>query len=160
MTLTGTEAMTRSLNRLALAALAVAAAGLAACETTPPEGGVRIDQQNNIRPELNSVRVLDTTLGRYVGPKFKVDSVLDVEGAYVSTGPTGFKKITVQIRNKTNVALPLEVRASWYDTAGVPSDSAQSWTKLFAQPQSMVTFEQGSTRLNSAQYYVEVRGAQ
>jgi hypothetical protein len=158
--MTGTEAMTRSLQRLALAALAVAATGLAACETTPPEGGVRIDQQNNIRPELNSVRVLDTTLGRYVGPKFKVDSVLDVEGAYVSTGPTGFKKITVQIRNKTNVALPLEVRASWYDAAGVPSDSAQSWTKLFAQPQSMVTFEQGSTRLNSAQYYVEVRGAQ
>ena len=143
-----------------LAAVAALGAGLTACETTPPEGGVRIDQQNNIRPELNSVRVIDGTLARYVGSKSKVDSLLDTEGAYVSTGPTGFKQITVQIRNKTNVMLPLEVRASWYDQNGVPTDSAQSWTKLFAAPQAIVTFQQGSARLNSAQYYVEIRGAQ
>jgi hypothetical protein len=42
----------------------------------------------------------------------------------------------------------------------MPSDPAQSWSRYFVQPQSMVTFEQSSTRLNSAQYYVEVRGAQ
>ena len=151
--------MTLRFKHLALAGSLAVLAGLAGCATAP-EGGVRIDQQNNIRPELNSVRVLDGTLAKYVGTKGKVDSLLDVEGTYVSTGPTGFKKITVQIRNKTKVALPLEVRASWYDAAGVPTDQAQSWTRLFAQPQSMVTFEQGSTRLNSAQYYVEVRGAQ
>lgn len=151
--------MTPNFKRLTLVAALAVAAGLTAC-ATPPEGGVRIDQQNNIRPDLNSVRVLDGTLAKYVGTKNKVDSLLDVEGAYVSTGPTGFKKITVQIRNKSKVALPLEVRASWYDQSGVPTDSAQSWTRLFAQPMSMVTFEQGSTRLNSAQYYVEVRGAQ
>lgn len=153
--------MTTLRKHLAIACAAAAlAAGLSACETTPPEGGVRIDQQNNIRPELNSVRVIDGTLARYVGAKFKVDSLLDTEGAYVSTGPTGFKKITVQIRNKTNVALPLQARASWYDAAGVPTDGAQSWTSLFVQPNAMVTFEQSSARLNSAQYYVEIRGAQ
>lgn len=142
-----------------VAATAALGLGLAACETTPPEGGVRIDQQNNIRPELNSVRVIDNTLAKYVGRKFKVDSLLDTEGAYVSTGPTGFKKITVQIRNKTNVALPLQARASWYDQNGVPTDGAQAWTSLFVQPNAMVTFEQNSARLNSAQYYVEIRGA-
>jgi hypothetical protein len=153
---------TKLFKRLSiLAAAAAAAAGLAACETPAPEGGVRIDNQNDVRPTLNTVRVIDNTLARYKNlSKTKVDSLLDVEGAYVSTGPTGFKKITVQIRNKTDVAIPLEVRASWYDTAGVPTDQAQSWTRLFAQPQAMVTFEQSSTRLNSAQYYVEVRGAQ
>ena len=56
--------------------------------------------------------------------------------------------------------LPLEVRVSWYDQNGVPTDGAQSWTRLFAQPQAMVTFQQSSARLNSAQYYVEIRGAQ
>ncbi|WP_304168988.1 hypothetical protein [Phenylobacterium aquaticum] len=152
----------KPLKRLSiLAAVVAATAGLAACETPSPEGGVRIDNQNDLRPTLNTVRVIDATLARYKNmSKTKVDSLLDVEGAYVSTGPTGFKKITVQIRNKTDVALPLEVRASWYDANGVPTDQAQSWTRLFAQPQAMVTFEQGSTRLNSAQYYVEVRGAQ
>ena len=103
--------------------------------------------------------MIDNTLAKYVGRKFKVDSLLDTEGAYVSIGPTGFKKITVQIRNKTNVALPLQVRASWYDQNGVPTDGAQAWTSLFVQPNAMVTFEQNSARLNSAQYYVELRGA-
>ena len=147
-----------SRHLIILATASLLTAGLAGCATAP-EGGVRIDQQNNIRPELNSVRVIDGTLARYVGAKFKVDSLLDTEGAYVSTGPTGFKKITVQIRNKTNVALPLQVRASWYDQNGVPTDGAQAWTSLFVQPNAMVTFEQNSARLNSAQYYVEIRGA-
>lgn len=145
----------------AAAALGLAAAALAACETTPaPEGGVRIDQQNNIRPALNSVRVIDGSLARYVGANYKVDSALDVEGTYVTQGPTGLPKVTVQIRNKTNYAIPLEVRASWFDVGGAPTDAAASWTKLFAQPQAMVTFESSSIKGTSAQYYVEVRGAQ
>jgi Protein of unknown function (DUF1425) len=144
---------------LSVTALALAAS-LAGCATPPPEGGVRIDQQNNERPALNSVRVLDGTLARYVGRNNKVDSLFDVEGTYVSTGPTGFKKVTSQIRNKSSVPIPIEVRASWYDAGGVPTDSAQSWTRFFVQPQAMVTFEQSSSRLNSAQYYIEIRGAQ
>lgn len=144
---------------LAAAGLAIAV-GLAGCETPAPEGGVRIDQQNNERPALNSVRVIDDSLAAYVGRKNKVDSALDVEGAYVSRTQTGFSKITVQIRNKTQTPIPLEARVSWYDVNGVPVDSATSWTKLFAQPQSMVTFEQISIKQSSAQYYVEIRGAQ
>lgn len=145
----------------AVAALTIAAAALAACETTPaPEGGVRIDQQNNVRPALNSVRVIDGSLARYIGQNYKVDSALDVEGTYVTPGPTGLPKLTVQLRNKTNYAIPLEVRASWFDANGAPTDAAASWTKLFAQPQAMVTFETSSIKPASAQYYVEVRGAQ
>jgi len=153
--------MTKSFPIRRLLLVVAAAASLAGCATTePPEGGVRIDQQNDVHPTLNSVRVIDDSLARYVGSKYKVKSVLDVEGVYVSATPTGFRKVTVQIRNKTDVAIPLEVRASWFDAAGVPTDAAQSWTRLFAQPQSMVTFEQVSARTTSAQYYVEVRGAQ
>lgn len=143
------------------AATVTALIALAGCATTEgPEGGVRIDQQNNVRPTLNSVRVIDGSLARYVGRDYKVDSALDVEGTYVSQGPTGLPKLTVQIRNKTKYAIPLEVRASWFDANGVPTDAAASWTKLFAQPQAMVTFETSSLKQNSAQYYVEVRGAQ
>lgn len=142
-------------------ALAAAFLGLAACATdTAPEGGVRIDGQNQVSPALNSVRVIDKSLAAYIGPGARVDSALDVEGTYVATTPTGFKKVTVQLRNKSKVALPLEARTSWFDAAGVPTDAAQSWTRLFLQPQSMVTYEQSSAKLNSAQYYVEVRGAQ
>ncbi|MFC3071385.1 putative periplasmic lipoprotein [Phenylobacterium soli] len=134
---------------------------LAACATPEaPEGGVRIDQQNDIHPALNSVRVIDAGLARYAGARHEVKSVLDVEGVYLSTTPTGFRKVTVQIRNKTDVAIPIEARASWFDAAGVPTDAAQSWTRLFVQPQAMVTFEQVSARLPSTQYYVEIRGAQ
>lgn len=129
-----------------------------------PEGGVQIDNQNNIRPTLNSVRVIDNTMGQYrkahIFARRKVDTLLDVEGTFVAEGPTGFKKVITQIRNKTDEPLPLEVRCSWYDVNGVPTDTGSSWTRLFAQPRSMVTFEQSSTRLNSAQYYIEVRGAQ
>ena len=143
-----------------LMAVAAAAATLASCATEAPEGGVRIDQQNTVRPTLNSVRVIDESLARYVGTKNKVLSALDVEGVYVSPTATGFNKITAQIRNKTDVMIPLEVRVSWFDANGVPSDSATSWTRLYAQPQAMVTFEQSSIRMNSVQYYVEIRGAQ
>ena len=140
---------------------AAAALALSACATTEaPEGGVRIDQQNSARPALNSVRVIDGSLAKYVGARYKVESTLDVEGVYVTPTPTGFPKITAQIRNKTNVMIPLEVRVSWYDQYGAPTDGAASWTRLFAQPQAMVTFEQVSTRQTSAQYYVEIRGAQ
>jgi uncharacterized protein YcfL len=150
-----------TLSKIALLAAALGStAVLAGCATPPPEGGVRIDQQNYERPALNSVRVLDGTLAQYRGTKNKVVSLLDIEGVYVTKGPTGFSGITAQIRNKTNVALPLEVRVSWYDQNGVPTDGAQSWTRLFAQPQAMVTFQQSSARMNSVQYYVEIRGAQ
>ncbi|MFN3585423.1 hypothetical protein [Phenylobacterium sp.] len=154
--------MTKTAFRAAaLASVVACAAGLAGCATTEgPEGGVRIDQQNDVRPALNSVRVIDASLARYVGRNYKVQSVLDVEGTYVTTTPTGLKKVTVQIRNKTDVPIPLEVRASWHDAAGAPTDAAASWTKLFAQPQSMVTFENVSIKPASAQYYVEIRGAQ
>jgi uncharacterized protein YcfL len=149
------------LTALRILTAGAAALALAACATPDaPEGGVRIDQQNNLHPALNSVRVIDDSLARYVGTKFKVRSALDVEGVYVSTTPTGFRKVTVQVRNKTDVAIPLEVRASWFDAQGTPTDAAASWNHLFAQPQSMVTFEQVSARLPSAQYYVEIRGAQ
>lgn len=149
----------RRLRQGLTAAALVLAAGLAGCATTEaPEGGVRIDNQNQIRPTLNSVRVIDGSLAKYV--RTEVASALDVEGTYVTATPTGFKKITVQIRNTTNVALPLEVRNSWFDAAGVPTDPAQSWTKLFVSPQAMVTYEQSSSKLTSAQYYVEIRGAQ
>lgn len=151
----------RSSVRLALvAASATLALALAGCATTEvQEGGVRIDQQNNIRPALNSVRVIDDNLAKNVS-QTKISSFLDVEGTFVTSGPTGFKKITVQLRNKSKVAIPIEARTSWYDVNGVPVDAAQSWTHLFLQPQSMVTYEQSSSKLTSAQYYVEVRGAQ
>ena len=102
--------------------------------------------------------MIDDNLARNVSAT-KISTVLDVEGKFVSTTPTGFKKITVQLRNKSNVSIPIEVRNSWYDANGVPVDSAQSWTHMFLQPQSMVTYEQSASKLTSAQYYVEVRGA-
>jgi uncharacterized protein YcfL len=144
---------------VALACAMFAATGAAA--DSRKEGGARIDQRNDDHPALNSVRVIDKNLAKRVsGSRSRVKSFLDVESVNVSTGPTGFKKVTVLIRNKSTVAIPLEARASWYDAGGVPSDPAQSWTHLFLQPQSLATFEQSSSRLNSSQYYVEIRGAQ
>ena len=148
--------MTRKI--VALAAIAASALALASC-ATPPEGGVIIDQQNNVRPQLNTVRVIDSTLSRYTASA-RVQSALDVEGKFVTRTATGFPKVTVQLRNKVNQAIPLEVRASWYDEQGAPTDSSPAWTRLFVQPNSMVTFENVSVRTQSAQYYVEVRATQ
>jgi uncharacterized protein YcfL len=145
-------------RKIAMLALSAATLALASC-ATPPEGGVIIDQQNNVRPQLNTVRVIDSTLARYTASA-KVQSVLDVEGKFVSRTATGFPKVTIQLRNKINQAIPLEVRASWYDDQGVPTDSSPAWTRLFVQPQAMVTFENVSIKTQSAQYYVEVRATQ
>jgi uncharacterized protein YcfL len=149
---------------IGLVVVAGLTAAPACAKEKQPEGGVQIDIQNNVRPTLNSVRVIDNTLAQYrkatIFSRRKIDSLLDAEGAYVSETVTGFKKITVQIRNKTDEPLPLEARASWYDVNGVPTDTGSAWTRLFLQPRSLVTYEQVSTRLNSAQYYVEVRGAE
>jgi uncharacterized protein YcfL len=146
------------LRKIAVLTAAAATLALASC-ATPPEGGVIIDQQNNVRPALNTVRVIDTTLARYTS-NARVQSVLDVEGKFLSRTATGFPKVTVQLRNKANQAIPLEVRASWYDDQGAPVDSSPAWTRLFAQPQSMVTFENVSIKTQATQYYVEVRAAQ
>ncbi len=147
--------------RTTMAVLAIATMLASGCTTTPPpEGGVRIDQQNYVRPALNSVRVIDSDLARYRNRRWQVRSVLDVENVTVSATGTGLKRISVELRNKIGEEIPLEVRTSWYDAAGRPVDAAQSWTKLFAKPSSMVLYEHVSTSPAAAQYYVEVRAAQ
>lgn len=138
---------------------AVASLSVGAC-TTAPEGGYRIDNQNDIHPELNSVRVIDGELAGYKGMHFKVRSVLDVENVTVSTTATGFKRVSVELRNKGKDPLALDVRTSWYDDQGRPVDAAQSWSHIFAKPMSMAVYEQSSKSLAAAQYYVEVRAAQ
>lgn len=130
------------------------------CKTTMPEGGVRIDQQNSIRPALNSVRVIDGDLAHYKNRKWKVRSVLDVENVVVSNTGTGFKRISVELRNKADVEIPLEVRTSWYDESGRPVDAAQSWSRVFAKPMSLALYEQSANNPTASQYYVEVRAAQ
>lgn len=149
----------RSIARnLSIAAVLVS---ISACTTpTPPEGGYRIDNQNSVSPTLNTVRVIDGSLARYVGRNHDVKSVLDVERVYVTPTPTGLPRIGVELRNKTSVMLPLEVRTHWYDASGRPVDTPGSWTRLFAQPMSMALYEQVSISPVATQYYVEVRGAQ
>ena len=150
------------LRKIALLSAPILASGLAlalASCATPPEGGVIIDQQNDIRPALNTVRVIDSTLARYT-TSARVVSVLDVEGKFVSRTETGFPKVTVQLRNKINQAMALEVRTTWYDDQGVPVDSSPAWKRLFVQPQAMATYEHISVKTAASQYYVEVRAAQ
>ena len=145
--------------------ICVAAAGmllaLGACETTPPEGGVRIDNQNQIRPTLNTVRVVDSSLAHYKNRAgTKVASALDVENVTVSPTETGFPRLSVELRSKIDEPLAIEVRSSWYDASGAPSDSAQSWSRIFLPPQGVSVYKTVSTNMASRQYYVEIRAAQ
>jgi uncharacterized protein YcfL len=149
--------MTRIRSTLLITGLALLAAG---CKTTMPEGGIRIDQQNAVRPALNSVRVIDGDLAQYKNRKWQVRSVLDVENVVVSNTGTGFKRISVELRNKADVEIPLEVRTSWYDDNGRPVDAAQSWGRVFAKPMSMALYEHVASNPAATQYYVEVRAAQ
>jgi len=145
-----------------LTGLAVTVVVLGGC-TTPgpaPEGGYRIDNQNNVSPTLNTVRVIDGSLAGYKNRKYDVRTVLDVERVNLSKSSTGFPQISVELRNKTTSDIPLEVRTSWYDPSGRPVDAAGSWTKLYAKAMSMALYQQGSTSPAATQYYVEVRGAE
>ncbi|MBB3956052.1 MULTISPECIES: DUF1425 domain-containing protein [Novosphingobium] len=124
------------------------------------EGGVRIDNQNQIRPALNSVRVVDPTLAHYKNRSgTKVASALDIENVTVSPSETGFSRLSVEIRNKVDVPLMLEVRSSWYDASGAPSDAAQSWSRVNLPPQGVTVYKTVSTNMTSRQYYVEIRQA-
>ena len=150
----------RNVSRLtATAALALTMA-LAGCSTPAPEGGYRIDNQNNVSPTLNTVRVIDSSLARYKNRRWQVATPLDVERVNLSKSETGFTRISVELRNKIGEPIPLEVRTSWYDASGRPVDDAASWTRVFAQPMSMVLYEQVSSSPAASQYYVEVRAAQ
>lgn len=141
--------------------VAAAALAIAGCTTPvpPPEGGYRIDNQNYVRPTLNTVRVIDSTLAHYKNRRYDVRSVLDVEGVHLSATETNFPRISVELRNKIEAEIPLEVRTSWYDASGRPVDAAASWTRVFAKPMSVVVYEQVSSNPAATQYYVEVRGA-
>ena len=134
-------------------------ATLAACDEGP-EGGVRIDNQNQVRPELNSVRVVDPALAQYKNRAgTKVKSALDIENVTVSPSETGFPRLSVEIRNKVDVPLALEVRSSWYDASGTPSDAAQAWSHLYLPPQGVTVYKTVSVNMASRQYYVEIRQA-
>lgn len=143
------------------------AAGTASCvvlagctaSVPPPEGGYRIDSQNSVSPTLNTVRVIDSSLAQYVSKRYDVRTVLDVERVNLGRSETNFPRISVELRNKAEAEIPLEVRTSWYDASGRPVDAAASWTRVFARPMSMVLYEQVSISPAASQYYVEVRGA-
>lgn len=146
---------------LTIATLAGAASLLAGCTTTPaPEGGYRIDQQNYTRPALNTVRVIDGSLAHYQNRKWEVRSILDVENVVITDTATGFKRISVELRNKADAEIPLEVRNSWYDSSGRPVDAASSWSRIFVKPMSVALYEQVASNPSATQYYVEIRGAQ
>lgn len=147
-------------NILAAATL-TAALAVAGC-TTPerPEGGFRIDNQNSVSPTLNTVRVIDDSLARYKNKRYDVKTVLDVERTNVSQTETGFSRISLELRNKTDGEIPLEVRTSWYDGSGRPVDAAGSWARVFARPMSVALYEHTAASPAARQYYVEVRGAQ
>lgn len=153
----------RSLRLCGAFALALT---LAACETTPPpapdepEGGYRIDSQNDIHPTLNTVRVIDSALAHYEGTTFHVKTVLDVENVSMGATETGFPKLSVELRNKGHYPLAIEARTRWYDSGGVSTDPPMSWTRLFLQPMSMTVYQTSSVSTKSSQYYVEVRAAQ
>ena len=97
---------------------------------------------------------------QYKNRRYQVRSVLDVEHVTVSRSETGLPRISVELRNKSGKAIPLEVRTSWYDASGRPIDAATSWTRVFAQPMAMALYEQVSIKPDAAHYYVEVRGAE
>lgn len=150
-----------TIARKILSGAAIAGAlALGACQTNTPEGGYRIDNMNTASPTLNTVRVIDGSLARYVNRKFKVESALDVERINLSRTETGFVRISLELRNQTDQEIPLEVRTSWYDASGRPVDAAGSWTRVFARPMSSALYEQVSINPSAEQYYVEVRGAQ
>lgn len=136
------------------------AVALAGCSTPAPEGGYRIDNQNYTRPTLNTVRVIDGSLAHYKNRRYEVRSVLDVENITVTDTGTGLPRISVELRNKADFEIPLEVRTSWYDASGRPVDAAASWTRVFARPMSMALYEHVSSNPAAEQYYVEVRAAQ
>ena len=153
--------MSARYTRIAAAALLLSA--LSACATPEPEGGYHIDNQNEVHPTLNTVRVLDDTLAHYKdggSADWRVKSVLDVENVAVSPTETGFPRLTVELRNKTHQQILIEVRARWYDANGASTDAPQSWTRIFLEPMSMGVFNTVSVNMASRQYYVEVRGAQ
>lgn len=132
---------------------------LAACDEGP-EGGVRIDSQNQIRPELNSVRVVDPSLAHYKNRSgTKVKSALDIENVTVSQSETGFPRLSVEVRSKVDGPLALEVRSSWYDASGTPSDAAQAWSRIYLPPQGVAVYKTVSVNMASRQYYVEIRQA-
>lgn len=148
-------------SKLSTAGAIATALLVAGCQSTPPpEGGYRIDNQNLVSPTLNTVRVIDGSLAGYKNKRYEVASVLDVERVNVSRSETGFSRISVELRNKADVDIPLEVRTSWYDASGRPVDPAKSWTRLFAQPMSMALYEHVAANPAASQYYVEVRAAQ
>lgn len=148
-------------HTLLTAAMATVALALAGCtKSTAPEGGFRIDNQNNFSPTLNTVRVIDDSLARYKNRRYDVKSVLDVERSSLGRTETGFSRISLELRNKTDGEIPLEVRTSWYDASGRPVDAAGSWTRVFARPMSVALYEHVAATPTASQYYVEVRGAQ
>ena len=128
--------------------------------TPPPEGGFRIDGQNDVHPTLNTVRVIDSDLARYRNRRWQVKSVLDVEHVVVTDTGTGLKRISAELRNKAGEDIALEVRTSWYDASGRPVDAAASWSQVFAKSMSTAVYEHVSSSPAAAHYYVEVRAAQ
>lgn len=144
-----------------LTALGAGVLALSACATPErPEGGYRIDNQNTVSPTLNTVRVIDGSLAQYKNRKNEVKTVLDVERVNISRSGTGFPQISVELRNKVEADIPLEVRTHWYDASGRPVDTPTSWTRVFARPMSLALYQQTSINPQATQYYVEVRGAQ
>lgn len=152
------------LKPLAMAALAIAALSLPACalRREGPALGTQAGtkRQGIYETPMDTVVVLDRDLAEWTGRDWSSRSEIAIQKHGARRSETSALETVVEVRNRTDNNLTVELRSTYYDEQQLPLGEPSAWRPLNLPPQGTASYKEMSLQTNAVHYLVEVRRGQ
>jgi hypothetical protein len=132
--------------------------------------GVRVPE---VGIRYNSVGIIDKSLQDWDGPVFDPTwssmfaggrkerdkkSKIAVESTDSKRSGTGTLEVWAVLRNRTDHALQIEGRTTFFDAGKAPAEKPTAWQRVMLPPQAVATYRDFSTKVEEVNYYyIEIR---
>ncbi len=147
----------RPLVILALLALIV---GCGALREGPSPGSKAGNLRQGIYDTpMDSVVVLDEDLARWTGKDWSSKSEIAVQTHGSRRTAAKTLETVVEIRNRTDDSISVELRTTHYDAQKLPLGDPSSWKAVDLPPQGTASYKEMSQTTTADHYLVEVRRA-
>ena len=109
---------------------------------------------------MDTVVVLDRDLAVWTGRDWSSRSKIAIQKHGARRTETSALQTIVEVRNRTNDAIAVELRATFYDEQELPLGDPSAWRPLNVPPQGTANYSEQSLAPNATHYLVEVRNAE
>lgn len=109
---------------------------------------------------MDTVVVLDRDLAEWTGRDWSSRSEIAIQKHGARRTETSALETIVEVRNRTDKNLTVELRSTYYDEQQLPLGNPSAWQPLNLPPQGTANYSEKSLQPNAVHYLVEVRRGQ